>query len=50
MDIFNKFIMSEYKIKIMEKDDKSLHILNAVSPAPTCSIPFSKYICKDIKD
>ncbi len=29
---------------IIEGDEKSLHILNAVSPAFTCSIPFSKHI------
>lgn len=34
---------------VIEGDDKSLHILNAVSPAFTCSIPFSKYVCEKIK-
>jgi len=34
---------------VFEGDDKSMHILNAVSPAFTCSIPFSEYICKKIK-
>ncbi len=29
---------------VIEGDDKSIHILNAVSPAFTCSIPFSKYV------
>jgi (S)-2-hydroxyglutarate dehydrogenase len=29
---------------VVEGDSKSIHILNAVSPAFTCSIPFSKYI------
>lgn len=33
----------------IEHDKKSLHVLNAVSPAFTCSISFSKYIC-DIID
>ncbi len=29
---------------IVEGDDKSVHILNAVSPAFTCAFPFSSYI------
>ena len=34
---------------VVEGDDKSIHILNAVSPGFTCSIPFSEYICKQIQ-
>lgn len=34
---------------VIEGDDKSMHILNAISPAFTCSIPFSKYVCKEIQ-
>lgn len=34
---------------VLEGDDKSMHVLNAVSPAFTCSIPFSQYICKEIQ-
>lgn len=34
---------------VIEGDDKSMHILNAVSPAFTCSIPFSQYIGDKIK-
>ena len=30
---------------VVESDDKSMHILNAVSPAFTCSLPFAKYAC-----
>ena len=29
---------------VVEGDKKSTHVLNAVSPAFTCSIPFSKYV------
>lgn len=32
-----------------EGDDKSFHVLNAVSPAFTCSLPFSKLIVEKIK-
>jgi len=34
---------------VIEGDDKSMHVLNAVSPAFTCSIPFSQHICKEIQ-
>lgn len=33
---------------VIEGDHKSMHVLNAVSPAFTCSLPFSHYICKEI--
>lgn len=34
---------------VLEGNDKSLHILNAVSPGLTCSIPFSRYVCDEIR-
>lgn len=34
---------------ILEGDSHSMHILNAVSPAFTCSLPFSEYVCNRIK-
>ena len=34
---------------IFEGDESSFHVLNAVSPAWTCSIPFSKFIVNQIK-
>lgn len=42
----------EHKLEmdfVLEGDDKSIHVLNAVSPAFTCSIPFSKNIVDQIK-
>lgn len=33
---------------VFEGDDKSMHVLNAVSPAFTCSLPFSRYVCDAI--
>jgi len=32
---------------VIEGDSKSLHVLNAVSPAWTCSIPFAKHIVEN---
>jgi len=34
---------------VIEGNDKSIHVLNAVSPGFTCSIPFSRYVCKEIQ-
>lgn len=33
---------------LLEGDTKSLHVLNAVSPAWTCSLPFADYVCDRI--
>lgn len=33
---------------VLEGDDKSFHVLNAVSPGFTCSLPFSSYVCDKI--
>lgn len=33
---------------VLEGDGRSMHVLNAVSPAFTCSIPFSRYVCDRI--
>lgn len=33
---------------VLEGDGRSMHVLNAVSPAFTCSFPFSKYVCQRI--
>ncbi len=33
----------------IEGDDRSLHILNAVSPGWTCSIPFSRFVCDQVE-
>lgn len=32
-----------------EGDDRSLHVLNAVSPAFTCSFPFSRHLAEEIE-
>jgi L-2-hydroxyglutarate oxidase LhgO len=33
---------------VVQSDERSLHVLNAVSPAWTCSIPFAGFICDKI--
>jgi hypothetical protein len=32
---------------VVEGDEKSIHVLNAVSPAFTCSIPFSRWVVEN---
>ena len=34
---------------VLEGDNKSMHVLNAVSPAFTCALPFSEFVCQRIK-
>ncbi len=34
---------------VLEGDDRSMHVLNAVSPAFTCSFPFASYVCDQIE-
>lgn len=46
LDIKEKKLEMDF---VVEGDDKSMHVLNAVSPAFTCSIPFSQYICNEIQ-
>ena len=33
---------------VLEGDSRSMHVLNAVSPAFTCSLPFAEYVCQRI--
>jgi L-2-hydroxyglutarate oxidase LhgO len=34
---------------VLEGDSRSMHILNAVSPAFTCSLPFAEHVCQQIR-
>ena len=45
LDIRTRKLMMDF---VFEKDDRSLHILNAVSPGFTCAIPFSRHIVEQI--
>lgn len=33
---------------VLEGDAQSMHVLNAVSPAFTCSLPFARHVCDEI--
>ena len=45
LDIRSKKLEMDF---VLEHDDKSMHILNAVSPAFTCAFPFAETICQKI--
>jgi len=47
LDIQDKKLEMDF---VMEGDEKSMHILNAVSPAFTCSLPFSRKVCQCIQE
>jgi L-2-hydroxyglutarate oxidase LhgO len=32
---------------VVEGDETTIHVLNAVSPAFTCSFPFAKWVCEN---
>jgi L-2-hydroxyglutarate oxidase len=34
---------------VIQGDNRSMHVLNAVSPAFTCSFPFCQYVCQQIQ-
>lgn len=34
---------------VLEGDDRSMHVLNAVSPGWTCSIPFARHVVSEIQ-
>jgi L-2-hydroxyglutarate oxidase LhgO len=34
---------------VFQHDDRSMHVLNAVSPGFTCAIPFAHYLCEHIR-
>jgi (S)-2-hydroxyglutarate dehydrogenase len=34
---------------VLEGDERSMHVLNAVSPAFTCSLPFADHVCERIE-
>jgi len=42
--LLDKQTLSLVQDFVVEGDNKSVHVLNAVSPAFTCSFPFSKYV------
>lgn len=47
LDLRNRKLEMDFK---MEGDNKSFHVLNAVSPAFTCSVPFSDYTFQRIRE
>lgn len=46
VDVKQRTLVQDFCI---EGDDRSLHILNAVSPGWTCAIPFSRFVCDRVE-
>src|SRR5437868_2490175 len=46
LDITKKKLEMDF---VLEGDKRSMHVLNAVSPAFTCSLPFASYVCDHIE-
>jgi L-2-hydroxyglutarate oxidase LhgO len=46
MDIKEKKLEMDF---VIEGNDQSMHVLNAVSPGFTCALPFSEYVCEKIQ-
>ena len=45
LDITKKKLEMDF---VLEGDNRSMHVLNAVPPAFTCSLPFASYVCDHI--
>lgn len=45
LDIEKRTLVMDF---LIENDEKSLHLLNTVSPGWTCSMPFAQYVCDKI--
>jgi len=45
LDIESKKLEMDF---VLEGNNESIHVLNAVSPGFTCSIPFSRHVCDEI--
>ena len=46
LDIRKKKLEMDF---VFQHDDRSMHVLNAVSPGFTCSLPFAHYLCEHIR-
>ena len=45
VDLDNRTLIMDFHV---EGDARSMHVLNAVSPAFTCAVPFARYVCDRI--
>lgn len=46
LDIRERKLVMDF---VVERDDRSLHVLNAVSPGFTCALPFARHIVEQIR-
>ncbi len=47
LDVEQNRLVNDFTV---EGDDRSFHVLNAVSPAFTCAIPFSEYVMNEVEE
>jgi L-2-hydroxyglutarate oxidase LhgO len=47
LDVERNRLVDDFTV---EGDDRSFHVLNAVSPAFTCAIPFSEYVLDEVEE
>jgi L-2-hydroxyglutarate oxidase LhgO len=47
LDVERNRLVDDFTV---EGDDRSFHVLNAVSPAFTCAIPFSEYVMNEVEE
>lgn len=47
LDLKTRSLIMDFKV---EGDARSFHVLNAVSPAWTCSLPFARFVCDRIAE
>lgn len=46
VDLAARKLVMDFRV---ECDEHSTHVLNAVSPAWTCSVPFARFVCDQMK-
>jgi L-2-hydroxyglutarate oxidase LhgO len=47
LDVKSRKLVMDF---LVEGDEESLHVLNAVSPAFTCSFPFGEFLCDRVEE
>ncbi len=47
VDLHKRTLVMDF---LLDGDDRSMHVLNAVSPGFTCSLPFARFVCDAIDD
>jgi (S)-2-hydroxyglutarate dehydrogenase len=46
VDVRKRTLVQDF---VLESDERSLHVLNAVSPGFTCALPFAAHVCDEVE-